>query len=216
MPSSATSTSRSRRSSPRGSRSSRWTPRRRNWSGTSRTAGGNGSRRASRSRSTSTTSPTRDLGKAIPYGIYDVGRNAGLGQRRACDHDTAELRGREHPPVVAGRWGRTPYPRAERLLICADGGGSNGYRVRLWKVELQRFADETGLAVTVCHLPARDEQVEQDRASAVRATSAMNWRGRPLISHEVIVELIGATTTADRPGGRGPSWTRASTRPRSR
>jgi len=105
-------------------------------------------------------------GKAIPYGIYDVGRNTGwvtVGQ----DHDTASF-------AVASlrRWwqvvGSAAYPGAERLLVSADGGGSNGYRVRLWKVDLQRFADETGLEVTVCHLPPRDEQVEQDRASAVR------------------------------------------------
>lgn len=136
--------------------------------------------------------PDPHLGKAIPYGIYDLGRNAGwvsVGQ----DHDTASF-------AVASlrRWwqvvGADAYPWAERLLICADGGGSNGYRVRLWKVELQRFADETGLAVTVCHLPpgtSKWNKIEH----RLFAHISLNWRGRPLVSHEVIVELIGATTT---------------------
>jgi hypothetical protein len=136
--------------------------------------------------------PDRHLGKAIPYGIYDVGRNAGwvtVGQ----DHDTASF-------AVASlrRWwqgvGADAYGGVERLLICADGGGSNGYRVRLWKVELQRFADESGLAVTVCHLPpgtSKWNKIEH----RLFAYISLNWRGRPLISHEVIVELIGATTT---------------------
>ena len=95
--------------------------------------------------------PDPRLGKAIPYGVYDVGRNTGwvtVGQ----DHDTASF-----PVTSLRRWwqaiGTSAYRAADRLLICADGGGSNGYRVRLWKLELQRFADESGLAVTVCHLP---------------------------------------------------------------
>jgi hypothetical protein len=137
--------------------------------------------------------PDKQVGKAIPYGVYDVGRNAGwvtVGR----DHDTATF-------AVASlrRWwqavGRDAYPGAERLLICADGGGSNGYRVRLWKVELQQFADATGLAVTVCHLPpgtSKWNKIEH----RLFAHISMNWRGRPLISHEVVVDLIGATTTA--------------------
>ena len=136
--------------------------------------------------------PDRRLGKAIPYGIYDVGRNAGwvtVGQ----DHDTASF-------AVASlrRWwqgvGAAAYRGTERVLLCADGGGSNGYRVRLWKVELQRFAEETGLEVTVCHLPpgtSKWNKIEH----RLFAYISLNWRGRPLISHEVIVELIGATTT---------------------
>ena len=87
------------------------------------------------------------------------------------------------------------YPDAERLLICADGGGSNGYRVRLWKVELQRFADEVGLEVTVCHFPpgtSKWNKIEHRLFSHI----TMNWRGRPLVSHQVIVELIAATRTA--------------------
>jgi hypothetical protein len=136
--------------------------------------------------------PDPRLGKAIPYGIYDVGRNTGwvtVGQ----DHDTASF-----AVTSLGRWwravGASTYQAAERLLICADGGGSNGYRVRLWKVELQRFADESGLVVTVCHLPpgtSKWNKIEH----RLFAHISMNWRGRPLVSHEVIVELIGATTT---------------------
>jgi transposase len=136
--------------------------------------------------------PDPALGKAIPYGIYDVGRNTGwvaVGQ----DHDTASF-------AVASlrRWwetvGQPAYPRAERLLISADGGGSNGYRLRLWKVELQRLADLAGLSVTVCHLPpgtSKWNKIEH----RLFAHISLNWRGRPLVSHEVIVNLIGATTT---------------------
>jgi hypothetical protein len=90
--------------------------------------------------------------------------------------------------------GQGTYPQADRLLICADGGGSNGTRVRLWKVALQALADETGLQITVCHLPpgpSKWNKIEH----RLFAYISMNWRGRPLTSHEVIVELIGATTT---------------------
>ena len=134
------------------------------------------------------------LGKAIPYGIYDVGRNAGwvtVGQ----DHATARF-------AVASlrRWwqvvGHPSYRKAPEVLICADGGGSNGYRIRLWKVELQQFATETGLTVTVCHLPpgtSKWNKIEH----RLFAHISMNWRGRPLVSHEVVVNLIGATTTRE-------------------
>jgi Rhodopirellula transposase DDE domain len=132
------------------------------------------------------------VGKAIPYGIYDVGRNAGwvnVGQ----DHDTAQF-----AIESLRRWWQTvgvqAYPQADRLLICADGGGSNGARVRLWKVALQALADETGVQITVCHLPpgtSKWNKIEH----RLFAHISMNWRGRPLVSHEVIVELIGATTT---------------------
>jgi len=132
------------------------------------------------------------VGKAIPYGIYDVGRNAGwvnVGQ----DHDTAQF-----AIESLRRWwqsvGLPAYPQADRLLICADGGGSNGARVRLWKVAVQALADETGLQITVCHLPpgtSKWNKIEH----RLFAHISMNWRGRPLVSHEVIVELIGATTT---------------------
>lgn len=133
-----------------------------------------------------------DLGKAIPYGIYDIGNNLGW-VNVGCDHDTSSF-------AVASirRWwsgmGSPLYPVADSLLICADSGGSNGYRVRLWKAELQAFANATGLKVTVCHLPpgtSKWNKIEHRLFSHI----SMNWRGRPLVSHEVIVDLIAATTT---------------------
>src|SRR5215210_503835 len=136
--------------------------------------------------------PDPARGKAIPYGIDEVGRNAGW-VSVGCDHDTAGF-------AVASlrRWwqvvGQAAYPQAGGLLICADGGGSNGYRLRLWKVERQRFATDTGLRVTVCHLPpgtSKWNKLEHRLFAQISTT----WRGRPLVSHEVIVELIGATTT---------------------
>jgi transposase len=136
--------------------------------------------------------PDPKVGKAIPYGIYDVGRNAGW-VNVGRDHDTARF-------AVASlrRWwqaiGSTVYPTTKRLLICADGGGSNGYRPKLWKVELQALADETGLEFVVCHLPpgtSKWNKIEH----RLFAYISMNWRGRPLVSHEVVVQLIGATTS---------------------
>jgi hypothetical protein len=136
--------------------------------------------------------PDPAVGKAIPYGVYDVTHNTGwvtVGQ----DHDTASF-----AVATIGRWweavGQPTYPPADRLLICADGGGSNGSRIRLWKAELQRFATATGLVVTVCHLPpgtSKWNKIEH----RLFAHISLNWRGRPLVSHEVIVDLIGATTT---------------------
>ncbi|MBI2934197.1 MAG: ISAzo13 family transposase [Chloroflexi bacterium] len=133
-------------------------------------------------------------GRAIPYGIYEVGRNVGwvsVGR----DHDTATF-----AVESLRRWwaamGCSVYPQASRLLVSADGGGSNGYRVRLWKVEIQRLAEETGLAITVCHLPpgtSKWNKIEHRLFSHI----SMNWRGRPLVSHEVIVQLISATTTRE-------------------
>lgn len=134
----------------------------------------------------------REQGKAIPYGIYDVARNLGW-VNVGCDHDTASF-------AVASirRWwssmGSQAYPEADQLLICADSGGSNGYRIRLWKYELQSLVDETGLWVTVCHLPpgtSKWNKIEHRLFSHI----SMNWRGRPLVSHEVVVKLIGATMT---------------------
>jgi hypothetical protein len=130
--------------------------------------------------------------KAIPYGIYDVARNHGW-VNVGCDHDTASFAaGSVH------RWwltmGSRVYPQARELLICADAGGSNGYRVRLWKLELQTLADKTGLHVTVCHLPpgtSKWNKIEHRLFSHI----SMNWRGRPLTSHEIVVKLIGATVT---------------------
>ncbi len=135
--------------------------------------------------------PDPKVGKAIPYGIYDVAANTGwvsVGQ----DHDTSKF-----AVATLRRWwtsvGQIAYPAADRLLICADGGGSNGYRVRAWKTELAALATETGLAITVCHLPpgtSKRNKIEHRLFSHI----SMNWRGRPLISHEVVVDLIGATT----------------------
>jgi hypothetical protein len=132
------------------------------------------------------------LGKAIPYGVYDVSADSGW-VSVGTDHDTAEF-----AVATIGRWwrtrGQTGYPRAKRLLICADCGGSNGYRTRLWKTELARLADQTGLEITVCHLPpgtSKWNKIEHRLFSHI----SMNWRGRPLESHEVIVNTIAATTT---------------------
>ncbi len=133
-----------------------------------------------------------DLGKAIPYGVYDVGENAGW-VLVGADHDTAAF-----AVQSLRRWwetmGRPAYPRADRLLVCADAGGSNSYRTRLWKVELAGLAAETGLTITVCHFPpgtSKWNKIEHRLWSMV----TLNWRGRPLVSHEVVVELIGATTS---------------------
>jgi len=131
--------------------------------------------------------------KVIPYGVYDVGKNMGW-VNVGTDHDTASF-------AVASirRWwfgmGRELYPNATDLLICADCGGSNGYRLRLWKMELQTLASETGFGITTCHFPpgtSKWNKVEHRLFSHI----SMNWRGRPLISHEVLVKLIGETTTS--------------------
>jgi len=130
--------------------------------------------------------------KVTPYGIYDVGRNEGW-VNVGCDHDTSAF------AVASIRtwWdslGRESYPEAKKLLICADGGGSNGSRVRLWKAELAKFAAETGLTVTVCHLPpgtSKWNKIEHRLFSNI----TMNWRARPLTSLNVIVNCIAATTT---------------------
>jgi len=131
--------------------------------------------------------------KVIPYGVYDIGKNIGW-VNVGTDHDTASF-----AMASIRRWwfgmGREIYPRGAELLICADCGGSNGYRVRLWKIELQSFASETGLRVTICHFPpgtSKWNKVEHRLFSHI----SMNWRGRPLVSHEVIVKLIGETTTS--------------------
>ena len=130
--------------------------------------------------------------KVIPYGVYDIGKNMGW-VNVGMDHDTASF-----AVTSIRRWwlamGQEIYPRATDLLICADCGGSNGYRVRLWKIELQGFASETGLRVTICHFPpgtSKWNKVEHRLFSHI----SMNWRGRPLVSHQVMVKLIGETTT---------------------
>jgi hypothetical protein len=133
------------------------------------------------------------LGKVVPYGIYDIARDEGC-VSVGVDHDTAEFA----VESIAQWWstmGRDAYPNAHELLITADAGGSNGYRSRLWKIQLQEFADRTGLTISVCHFPpgtSKWNKIEHRLFSYI----TQNWRGRPLISHEVIVELIGATTTS--------------------
>ena len=134
----------------------------------------------------------KELGKVTPYGVYDVAGNAGW-VSVGTDHDTAAFA----VATIATWWdkaGQAAYPGARRLLITADGGGSNGYRTRLWKTELAAFAAETGLQITVCHLPpgtSKWNKIEHRLFSHI----SMNWRGRPLTSHEVIVNTIAATTT---------------------
>ncbi|MDQ2874324.1 MAG: ISAzo13 family transposase [Actinomycetota bacterium] len=136
--------------------------------------------------------PDRELGKAIPYGIYDLAADSGW-VNVGTDHDTAAF-----AVESVRRWwngaGRDGYPQARRLLITADAGGSNGYRTRAWKTELAALAAETGLEITVCHLPpgtSKWNKIEHRLFSHI----TMNWRGRPLASHEVIVNSIAATTT---------------------
>ena len=133
-----------------------------------------------------------ELGRAIPYGVYDLGANTGW-VSVGIDHDTAAF-------AVASirRWwqamGRRAYPRAQRLLITADAGGSNGPRVRLWKVELQTLADHLRRPISVCHFPpgtSKWNKIEHRLFSFI----SQNWRGQPLVSHAVIVNLIAATTT---------------------
>ena len=134
----------------------------------------------------------KTLGKAIPYGVYDVTRDAGW-VSVGIDHDTAEF------AVAAVRqwWqrlGQPAYPEATELLVIADGGGSNGSRNRLWKWALQQFADATGLKVTVCHFPpgtSKWNKIEHRMFCYI----SQNWRGRPLGSLQVIVSLIGTTKT---------------------
>jgi transposase len=133
-----------------------------------------------------------EKGKVAPYGVYDLGRNAGW-VSVGVDHDTAEF-----AVESIRRWwrwmGRRHYPQAKRLLITADSGGSNGARVRLWKWELQQLADQTGLEISVCHFPpgtSKWNKIEHRLFSFI----SQNWRGKPLISHQVIIDLIAATTT---------------------
>lgn len=132
------------------------------------------------------------LGKAIPYGVYDVTANTGWGNV-GTDHDTAAFAVESIRRWWSGQ-GQAAYPQATRLLITADAGGSNGYRTRAWKLELARLAAEMGLTITVCHLPpgtSKWNKIEHRLFSHI----TMNWRGRPLTSHEVIVQSIAATTT---------------------
>ncbi|MBI5078324.1 MAG: ISAzo13 family transposase [Candidatus Yonathbacteria bacterium] len=137
--------------------------------------------------------PDPNLGKAVPYGMFDIGKNEGY-VNVGINHDTGEF-------AVASirRWwenlGKERYPQSKRLLITADAGGSNGYRLRLWKKELQTFADESGLEITVCHFPpgtSKWNKIEHKLFSFI----SINWKGRPLMSYETIVNLIANTKTA--------------------
>jgi hypothetical protein len=137
--------------------------------------------------------PDPSVPRAYPYGVYDLARNKGF-VNVGTDHDTGAFA----VASIRGWWrveGQRLYPRARRLLITADGGGSNGYRLRLWKLELQKLADATRLAIEVCHFPpgtSKWNKVEHRLFSFISS----NWRGEPLRDYETIVRLIAGTTTA--------------------
>ncbi|MCX7050025.1 MAG: ISAzo13 family transposase [Candidatus Sumerlaeota bacterium] len=137
--------------------------------------------------------PSPEVPRAYPYGIYDLARNTGF-VNVGTDHDTGAFA----VASIRGWWqqeGRSLYGRARELFITADGGGSNGSRLRLWKLELQKFADETGLSISVCHFPpgtSKWNKVEHRLFSFISS----NWRGEPLLDYETIVHLIARTTTA--------------------
>jgi hypothetical protein len=138
--------------------------------------------------------PQPEVPRAYPYGIYDLGHNTGF-VNVGTDHDTAAFA----VASIRGWWrheGRSLYPEAEALLITADGGGSNGSRLRLWKLELQEFADETSLTISVCHFPpgtSKWNKIEHRLFSFISS----NWRGEPLRDYETIVKLISRTTTGN-------------------
>jgi hypothetical protein len=132
------------------------------------------------------------LGRAVPFGVYDINDNTGW-VSVGTDHDTASF-----AVNAVRRWWRTMaktrYPKAKRLMVTADSGGSNGYRVRLWKVELQRLANQLKVPITVCHLPpgtSKWNKIEHRLFSFI----TMNWRGKSLRSYRTVVQLIAATTT---------------------
>jgi len=136
--------------------------------------------------------PPLGMGTAVPYGAYDVGRNRGF-VNVGMNHETADF-----AVESLRRWwrmaGRRRYPKSKALLLCADGGGSNGSRHRAWKYFLQKWADEVGLDVTVCHYPpgtSKWNKIEHRLFSYISLT----WRGRPLVDYETVVSLIGATRT---------------------
>jgi hypothetical protein len=137
--------------------------------------------------------PHPDVPRAYPYGIYDIGRNTAF-VNVGTDHDTGAFA----VASIRGWWryeGKRLYPKAKSLLMTADGGGSNGWRLRVWKVELQKFADESGLAISVCHFPpgtSKWNKIEHRLFSFISST----WRGEPFLNYETIVNLIAATTTA--------------------
>jgi hypothetical protein len=134
----------------------------------------------------------KELGRAVPYGVYDLANDEGW----VSVGDTADTS--TFAVEAIRRWwhsmGQARYPEATKLLITADAGGSNGHRVKLWKVELAQLAQETGLEITVCHYPpgtSKWNRIEHKMFSFI----SMNWRGRPLVSYRTIIELISATTT---------------------
>lgn len=136
--------------------------------------------------------PDRILGKAIPYGVYDISRNEGF-VNVGCDRETSAF-----AVESLRRWWRTmgkeAYPDATEIFVVGDGGGSNGHRRRQWKLELAKWASEEGLTIHVSHFPpgtSKWNKIEHRMFSHI----SMNWRGRPLVSHEVVVQLIGSTTT---------------------
>jgi len=137
--------------------------------------------------------PSPDVPRAYPYGIYDLGRNSGF-VNIGTDHDTGAFA----VASIRGWWrreGRQLYPKASKLLIMADGGGSNGWRLRLWKFELQKLADQIGKPISVCHFPpgtSKWNKIEHRLFSFISS----NWRGEPLSDYETIVNLIANTTTA--------------------
>jgi len=137
--------------------------------------------------------PSPEVPRAYPYGIYDLGRNTGF-VNVGTDHDTGAFA----VASIRGWWrseGRRLYPDADMILITADGGGSNGSRLRLWKLELQKFADQSGLSLSVCHFPpgtSKWNKIEHRLFSFITS----NWRGEPLRDYETIVNLIARTTTA--------------------
>jgi hypothetical protein len=137
--------------------------------------------------------PHPSVPRAFPYGIFDLGRNSGF-VNVGTDHDTGAFA----VASIRGWWrfeGRRLYPKARRLLITADGGGSNGYRLRLWKMGLQVLADDTGMSMMVCHFPpgtSKWNKVEHRLFSFISS----NWRGEPLRDYETVVRLIAGTTTA--------------------
>ena len=133
----------------------------------------------------------KENGKVTPYGIYDIAQNKGW-VNVGCDHDTAEF-----AVFSIRQWwhnmGREMYPNASKIVMTADGGGSNSSRSKLWKVELQRFSNEIDLPIVVCHFPpgtSKWNKIEHRMFSAI----SMNWRGRPLSSHEIVINLISSTT----------------------
>ena len=135
----------------------------------------------------------KQLGKGVPYGVYDTGKNEAW-VSIGIDHDTSSF-----AVETIRRWwrhlGQECYPNAKKLLITADSGGSNGSRVRLWKMELQNLANELGMEISVCHLPpgtSKWNKIEHRLFSFI----TKNWRGKPLVSHQIIVNLIANTTTS--------------------